>query len=174
MTQRKFRADETVLKLDFWDSGQIMLQTSYLGLGGKLEGESKCWHENGQLHMQNTFRNGKLNGDRKFWYENGQLQLQEFYQDGKLNGKYSAWYDTGRINMLAFYRDEKFNGEVRVWNKDGKIRSCIYYLEKGFEHHFTGKMKNSILKLKNAYKKHHNSNFSIFLISDLEKIMRAF
>jgi antitoxin component YwqK of YwqJK toxin-antitoxin module len=39
---------------------------------GKLKGECKIWHQNGQLFVYCCYRNDKLEDKYKQWYENGQ------------------------------------------------------------------------------------------------------
>ena len=54
--------------------------------------------------MQEFYRDGKLEGEHKLWHENGQLRVQAFYRDGKLEGE--CWYENGRLRCRNFIRTE--------------------------------------------------------------------
>lgn len=88
---------------------------------GVLEGEYKCWYDNGQLYEQSFYRNGKLEGERKAWYENGQIWSSEFYKNGKADGRCISWYGNGQIIIRSFFRDGKHDGKRNYWRADGQI-----------------------------------------------------
>jgi len=64
---------------------------------------SKSWHQNGRLQeVTNYLPNGRPDGLRQIWNEQGELEVEEHYRDGKEHGRRwwkghdEAWFWKGR------------------------------------------------------------------------------
>jgi hypothetical protein len=130
-------------------------------------------HENGQLRIQETYRNGKREGISKIWYSNGQICTQNFYRDGRLEGSSKWWNADGKLKETKFYRIGILEGEFRYW--DGGADSYFYF-KNGANSYFyfkNGKLiynlkKSGFLAVKSFLRIRRSlPDFSQHLISDL-------
>jgi antitoxin component YwqK of YwqJK toxin-antitoxin module len=96
---------------------------------GKLEGKGKQWWENGQLRIQEYYKDGKLEGEHKEWWKNGQICQQEYYKEGKREGEAKDWYSNGQISIQCYYKEGLLEGEYKEWNKNGQLLLQCYYKE---------------------------------------------
>lgn len=65
---------------------RLMLNGSrdlYTNKDGEIDGISRSWYPNGQLHVEDTYKNGKLHGPSRGWWENGNKQYESIYENGK-------------------------------------------------------------------------------------------
>jgi antitoxin component YwqK of YwqJK toxin-antitoxin module len=80
----------------------------------------KSWHQNGQLHqVTNYLPNGRPDGVRQIWNEEGELEVEEHYRDGKEHGRRwwkgqdEAWFwkgkhiGSGNMGKTEFQRREQ-------------------------------------------------------------------
>ena len=73
--------------VEFWDNGQI----SYHRTPNKLI----CWHENGKIREEGTFKNQEMDGMWTHWFENGMKRTEKNYNNGKITGKWTYWEEDG-------------------------------------------------------------------------------
>ncbi|HUT28252.1 MAG TPA: hypothetical protein VMX13_00560 [Sedimentisphaerales bacterium] len=84
---------------------------------------SRTWHQNGQLQeVTNYLPNGKPDGVRQIWNEEGELEVEEHYRDGKEHGRRcwkghdEAWFwkgkhiGSGNTGKTEFERRTKLKG----------------------------------------------------------------
>lgn len=84
-----------------YPNGQIHVENTYKN--GKLDGTSKWWWKNGQLMREIPFKNGEYDGIQRWWWKNGQLSLEEVYKMGKETEKSKCWNEQGeRITPLEY------------------------------------------------------------------------
>ena len=60
------------------------------------------------IREEYMLRYGKLEGKGKQWWGNGQLRIQEYYKEGKLEGEYKWWNREGKLVEYKMFRE----GEV--------------------------------------------------------------
>ncbi|NII26302.1 hypothetical protein HB364_14520 [Pseudoflavitalea sp. X16] len=61
------------------------------------------YYPNGQLEIEETYRNGQLQGARKIWYPNGTLRGRETYIHDSLDGKTEWFYPSGQLEHESYY-----------------------------------------------------------------------
>lgn len=178
-----------------WDNKQTYSQKFYRD--GKLEGERKTWHRNGNLDTWGFYRNGEKHGEQKEWYGNGQMCKHSFYQNGKMEGECKTWGVNGQLNEHEFYRHDKLDGKRKSWYKNGKIEEQSFYQDghpngeckiwspysshielntyvragivKDFE--FTSSKRRVFLKIRKNLQKEILTIYGTVLISDLSRII---
>jgi antitoxin component YwqK of YwqJK toxin-antitoxin module len=64
-------------------------------------------YSNGQLEIEETYKNGKLNGQRTIWYPNGKVMCKQLYVNDTLDGKAEWFYESGQVSDEDYY----FKGE---------------------------------------------------------------
>jgi len=77
----------------------------YYEIDGKLDGEYKSWHRNGQLCFRCYYKDGQLDGEYKEWHDNGQLGVRSLYKCGERNGEYKYWNNHGELWNHWYYKD---------------------------------------------------------------------
>lgn len=99
---------------------------------GLLHGLSQGWFTNGQLQVEENFREGVSHGTRTKWYSSGVKESEAVIVNGVLQGTYSRWHENGapseQVEMvggrpeglsLAWFPSRCLR--ARVLTKDGKV-----------------------------------------------------
>ncbi|MCS5650927.1 MAG: hypothetical protein NZ820_16535 [Dehalococcoidia bacterium] len=68
----------------YWDEGQGTKKEEETYEGGKLEGLTTLWYENGQPMIQGNIKKGKKEGIWTHWDEMGEVAKIELYKNGGL------------------------------------------------------------------------------------------
>lgn len=108
-------------KTDYYEGGQI--KAEYYLTNGKLNGQLKVYHENGNIQRVGTYVNGKENG-----------RFIEYDEDGKKTAEYPMV--NGEINgVLTIYKDGLKSQEITKQNgvSNGKF-VAYYYSDEGKLH----------------------------------------
>ena len=136
----------TVVICDGRDRVHSLLNYKY----GKKDGIRRCWHEDGQLRLEENYNAGKLDGvGRRWWngqlkteihyvdgkehgvsrgwHENGQLQFEDYYNAGKLHGACRSWYENGQLMREDNYKDGELHGVYRWWHENGQLEHEAHY-----------------------------------------------
>ena len=87
----------------------------------KLSGLCEGWHDNGQLHIKENYKDGKRYGLSEWWYNNGQFLARINYKDGEWHGLCEWWYSDGQLEYRINYKDDKPHG-LSEWWKNGQVR----------------------------------------------------
>lgn len=112
--------------ITYYDETKMKLKEQYAHVqdesGSFLkEGLYRKWHENGQIAVEENFKNGKQEGLGKSWHENGQVKAEGNYKNGKLEGLWKEWYPNGQIQLEADFKDGKSQGLWKMWLLNGQI-----------------------------------------------------
>jgi hypothetical protein len=74
-------------------------------------GVGKIWHNNGELCIENNYKNGLLDGLYRQWYSNGQLHREINYKCGIYDGSNRKWYSNGKLWGESIYKNGRFISE---------------------------------------------------------------
>lgn len=66
------------------------------------------------------YKGGKKEGTSIEWYQNGQTHQEIEYHDDKMNGKWIFWHPNGQIEGELEMRDGNRFGISTYYTKDGK------------------------------------------------------
>jgi antitoxin component YwqK of YwqJK toxin-antitoxin module len=101
---------------------------------GKLHGLRTTHGRGGTVILSvEHYVNGKLNGERKEFHENGQLRRRCLYEYNKKQGKEEAWFASGQVWTEKHWKDGLAHGEERHWLESGKLRIKPKFFENGEE-----------------------------------------
>lgn len=104
------------------------------------EGRNITYYPNGQIEIEQYYKNGLANGSKLIYYNDGTLMVEEFYKVGKRSG-HSRWFDR-KGGLLRDYTFENghpvdtcyyywaFQGGVsheRIFDQDGNMLRNIHY-----------------------------------------------
>ncbi|MCC6700321.1 MAG: toxin-antitoxin system YwqK family antitoxin [Fluviicola sp.] len=110
----------------YYPNGQ--LKTQYQMKEGKLDGESRSYHENENIKKIAQWKNDKEEGLAQFFDENGVLSSDETYHDGRLEGPARFYYANGQVRELVNYSFDKENGDAKRYSEDGTLEKEWKYI----------------------------------------------
>lgn len=99
-----------------WKDGQLILEEYYRE--GKLDGKRQAWSAGGKRLVQESWDSGQPSGKRLHWHENGRKKLDESYKDGQLHGKRREWYLNGKTKVEENYRSGLLHGRHRTFTEN--------------------------------------------------------
>jgi antitoxin component YwqK of YwqJK toxin-antitoxin module len=161
MYNHPYKTYEDEIRKEFYENGQIELETSYKN--GKLNGEMKMWYPNGVLRSIQYFKNDTLQGKNIWFYPSGQIEREKFYRNGFTVNISKDYYDSTitkhPIQKKYLMKDEHIKTEdslrflfhrvqessIRCYNDDGRLV---------FSKHFS---RIGQLKSETSYFQHHNN-----------------
>jgi antitoxin component YwqK of YwqJK toxin-antitoxin module len=71
----------------------------------KYNGKHIEYYPNGQIELEEFYKNNKLNGQRLLWYPNGQLEGRQSFKNGKINGIAAKYSKTGQLLTREKFKD---------------------------------------------------------------------
>jgi antitoxin component YwqK of YwqJK toxin-antitoxin module len=149
-----------------YGNGQIYLQEPYKN--GELHGNRKYWYEDGQLWIYEFYADGVLDGERKIWYKNGRCQSWGFIKNYEY--EYKSWHENGTPHKRYFYKNGFLIGEYKTWYEDGSINEYTFYHPPYKNLNWNRKYSHVFLNIRTRlYSRHLFSEFNTFIISDLVK-----
>ena len=91
--------------IEYYD-GRISAQRCYVN--DSLSGESIDYNEDGDIFIQQTFKNGQENGMYKMYsnYKKGKIVEQGSFIDGNKVGVWEYYIDDGRLNKKVEYTNK--------------------------------------------------------------------
>jgi antitoxin component YwqK of YwqJK toxin-antitoxin module len=127
----------------YYEDGKLMVRAFFDK--GKLEGEYRAWHPNGQVAEAGTYvhdqrqgvfqtwdpggnrltedpyKDGQIQGTSRIWFPSGQLMLEVEYAKGKRNGPAVIYYENGQKRSEGEFRNDEYHGHWRGWYADGSL-----------------------------------------------------
>lgn len=91
------------------------------------------FHANGVLKSRSEHKKGRLNGLSQGWYPNGQLQVEEYFKEGVSHGLKVNWYADGVKKSEAHISEGQLNGIYKRWHQNGILAAEVIY-NKGVPH----------------------------------------
>lgn len=89
---------------------------TYYDSTGTQQGESKIFHDNGQLSQISQFVNGRMNGESTCYYKKGQLKSVWNFDNGMRTGTWIELSEQGDTTLVEHYE----NGELSEKSADNK------------------------------------------------------
>ena len=95
------------------------------------DGIVREYYRNGQLKLEELYKDGKLNGLRKKFDEMGRLWAEENYLNGKMEGqvKVHNYFKDKVFEEEASFKDNKLNGIRRTFYPNSKVSVEENYLD---------------------------------------------
>ncbi len=114
----------------YYENGNLRIEENYKN--AKLEGVVKEYFENNILKSELLYKNNVLEGVSKIYNEDGILIEESTYSSNKLNGPQTLYYNNGKIHYKRLYYIGNLVRE-ELFYKDGALKSSKYHPE--FEPH---------------------------------------
>ncbi len=90
---------------------------------GRADGLTRGWYENGQMEVEETFRNGVSNGPRTRWHANGTRKSLAQIVSGEVVGEFLEWHENAQLATRMTVRGGKPSGLAEAWYPGGALRS---------------------------------------------------
>ncbi len=95
--------------------------------GGRKNGLSLQWHQNGKRSLEGNFNDNKSDGSWIGWHENGEKAGERNYRDGVLHGEFVQSWPSGQNMMQGNYTTGNQDGVWVRWHENGQQQSEIFY-----------------------------------------------
>jgi hypothetical protein len=112
-----------VIKKEYYPSGKIMSEISYLINDTIKDGSAIDYFSNGQIMGKSYYSNDYQNGLVTGYYKNGQLKYKFFSVDGHRHGTDTNYYESGIIEDIGIYWHGKGLGSFYYYYPSGKIEA---------------------------------------------------
>ena len=94
-----------------------------------LSGVQKNYHVNGQVQLEQQYKNNKQDGYVREYYPNGKLAFVQGMKDGKINGDVKAYYESGNLKGQVRYIDNVQDGISKEYYLNGQIKEEVVYID---------------------------------------------
>lgn len=119
------------------------LAAEVVRINGVKQGWAQCYHFNGTVSKEGTYRNdlkdgawahqdsagrrtailnyqqGRFHGSCQWWASSGRLVNDEHYVSGRLHGPLRRWFSDGSPRLEVEYVNGKAEGPYKRWVRDG-------------------------------------------------------
>jgi antitoxin component YwqK of YwqJK toxin-antitoxin module len=123
-------------KTAYFDDGET-IQAEFELLDGKINGQLKAYHENGQLKKIGNYINGIENGLFKEYDEDGNIDAEYTMLNGLMNGSFKR-YSNGKLIKSGSFIKGKQEGPFTEYDESG-AKTAEYFM--------TNDMKNGLVKV---------------------------
>lgn len=131
-TAEKVKAPQGLTDQDvdymFFDDGKLRGMCHYNAEKDILTGPSIFFNRLGTLQRKGSYdQNGKMTGDWKWYHENGQVSRKSKMNQGMVNGETIFYNDRGGINSIVPYKNDEVEGVVENYKLIGyKYEDAMY------------------------------------------------
>jgi antitoxin component YwqK of YwqJK toxin-antitoxin module len=144
--------------------------------GSPFSGKIVCYHENGKLKSESSFKNGiphgksvsffknelvmgiinyhdgELNGGLEWYFDNGQISKRYTILNGKYEGNYESFYNNGQKKEFGLYKNDSKTGEWKMYFNNGKLQFIENYIDDRKTGEWKGYFNNGKLQFIENYK----------------------
>ena len=117
-------------KVEYFPTGDIKYRAP-LNAQGVIDGEAKCFYQNGAVKVVLPYRNGRIEGLIKRFYPTGQLENSEFCKNGETFGPVKHYYPTGQLKHASTRYGTVYRDTSRSYHPNGELDQMIIYDGKG-------------------------------------------
>ena len=111
----EFRDGYPMGRFRAWDpTGKLISDVQMSKAGGVLI----TW--DGELKVQQTWKDGKQHGLTTAWYANGQKEREVLFERGAAHGRFVEWHDNGQKRREGIAR-KGVSTEETAWTRDGAV-----------------------------------------------------
>ena len=87
----------------------------------KEQGRSECFHENGELATEASYKDGVLHGSYRKYLANGTLEATKEYNLGVQEGLQEIFYENGVVEERVVFEQDLPNGLWQHFDSDGTL-----------------------------------------------------
>lgn len=110
----------------FHENGKLSMEMFYKN--GKLHGEERAYHPNGQLQSIANTNLGSYEGPFKYWYATGVLYQEGNYVNNNIEGDLKTYYPNATLKEIVFFSKSVENGRYIFFHQNGKLKEEGFFL----------------------------------------------
>jgi hypothetical protein len=110
-------------RFDVWmDEDDFFPRRRYVAtrIAGQIEGEARCYAENGSLCAIEHLVHGVLEGLRTSYYPSGRKFMEMPFRNGEPDGNAICWFEDGTIAVSREYRTGVPHGRSAIYFQNGR------------------------------------------------------
>ncbi len=111
--------------------GILLSKGSYVK--GKKHGVWESYHDDGNIHGREEFKNGTPIGEYVYYYADGTSKILTPIYNGKWHGDHKEYYPDGKLSITGHYHNGVRDGEWKEYYENGLIKE-IYHCQAGLWH----------------------------------------
>jgi antitoxin component YwqK of YwqJK toxin-antitoxin module len=129
---------------EFYDSGQVKYEGTYLGSSLSREGNGISYYENGVPQYRGMFRNNIYHDKGIEYYQNGGVRYIGYYLEGVYWGHGIEYFESGGVRYKGLFREGRYNDVGILFYENGSKKlesffedgvanglSSVFYWESG-------------------------------------------
>ncbi|MDR6301456.1 toxin-antitoxin system YwqK family antitoxin [Mesonia maritima] len=120
-TKTYFAEHDSVQVKFFTKKGELVSKGNMIDK--KREGIWKYYFKDGNLMMQETYKNDVLNGWKIVYFPNGKITEKKHFENGVANGENLIYAKNGTLIQSYTYKDGKLHGSTETYNASGNLIS---------------------------------------------------
>jgi len=105
----------------YYGNGQIEIEENFKD--GIREGETTEYHRNGSVSRIEYYKNGKKEGNQESYFTNGELYREEYYKNGKQEGVQRKYYENGITEFESYYKNGQHDGIQKSYYNNGQLEN---------------------------------------------------
>ncbi len=110
----------------YHENGNLSMEMNYKN--GKLHGEERSYHPNGQLQNISSSYMGSYEGTFKYWYATGVLYQEGNYVNNNIEGNLTTYYPNGTLKEIVFFSKSVENGPYTFYHQNGKLKEEGFFI----------------------------------------------
>jgi len=103
----------------WWKNGQLWMQNLYKN--GRAHGLWREWNRYGQLISEKRYINARLHGTSKRWHGNGKIWSTTEWVQGKKHGIEEVYLSNGKLSNQTEFKKGEPHGTHKQWNRRGRL-----------------------------------------------------
>jgi len=111
--------------VDVFSNGQLSVEQDYKN--GEKHGKRTEWLTTGQVSSISYWKNGEKHGKNTSWYEHGEKQASIDWKTGKIDGQRITWYENGQLRSQQDFKNDQKHGKRKTWDQNGRLRLEEHY-----------------------------------------------
>ncbi len=125
-TNAQKTSEECTYQVEYYSSGKVKSRVGFMtnAQGMQVLGcMTTVYYENGNVAMEQAFRDGLPHGVYRTYYENGTREMEYEYEYGTPDGPVTYWYPSGRMKAQGTMKEGVKDGRWTTWHEDGTVES---------------------------------------------------
>jgi antitoxin component YwqK of YwqJK toxin-antitoxin module len=111
----------------YYDDGQIWIEERFRE--GRRDGPFSEWHRDGAKAREGAFARGAKSGRWTIWRSSGQVEEESEWREGIPHGRFVAYWPTGRVRTEGRHCGGAQCGTWRTFDEAGRQVGAVQYAE---------------------------------------------
>ena len=109
-----------LIDIMYWNENGVEMKNEITKKNDLIEGKIKFWFDNGNIYIEDNYKEGFKCGEHKIYYENGELSNEGVFRNGEIEWL-KSYHNNNHIKSHTFYEAGKKYPTRLEWDKDGNV-----------------------------------------------------